>query len=130
MARRRETVVPGGVAEYIASCPSGVQPRLRRLEACIREVAPEATETVSYFGIPGYLIESYDYHGMFVWFSFKAPYLRLHVRPPVFEDHRSELPGLRTTKSIVSFKADQELPEGLIKRLVIASLEAMKASIQ
>jgi uncharacterized protein YdhG (YjbR/CyaY superfamily) len=128
MAKRPDTVEPGGVAEYIAGAPPAVQPRLRTLEACIQEMAPDATETVSYFGIPGYFFESYDYNGMFVWFSFTGADVRLHVRPPVLENHRSELAGLRASKSIVTFKADQELPKELIKRLVAASLAGMRAT--
>jgi uncharacterized protein YdhG (YjbR/CyaY superfamily) len=128
MAKRPDAVEPGGVAEYIADAPPAVQPRLRMLEACIQEMAPDATETVSYFGIPGYFFESYDYNGMFVWFSFKGTDVRLHVRPPVLENHRSELAELRATKSIVTFKADEELPKDLIQRLVAASLTAMRAT--
>jgi len=100
---------------------------LKKIRAAIRDVAPGSTETVSYFQIPGYSYEGYDHHGMFAWFSFKKPDVRLHLRPPVIEDHKRELAGYATTKAIVSFPAEKELPTALVKKLVKASLKTMKA---
>jgi len=76
--------------------------------------------------MPGYSFAGYDYDGMFVWFSFKKPFVRLHVRPPVIEDHREELAGYRTTKAIVSFPMGDPVPVNLVKKLVKASLKAMQ----
>lgn len=72
-----------GVDKYIANAPKGVQGKLRQIRATIREAAPGATERTDYFQLPGYSYEGYDYDGMFVWFSFKRPNIRLHLRPPV-----------------------------------------------
>ena len=120
------SIEPGGVDEYIAKCPKEVQGKLKKIRAAIREVAPGSTETVSYFQIPGYSYEGYDYHGMFVWFSFRKPDMRLHLRPPVIDEHKRELAGYATTKAIVGFPADKELPIALVKKLVKASLKTMK----
>jgi len=88
------------------------QPRLKDIRSAIRKAAPGSTETVSYFQMPGYSYqEGYDYHGMFAWFSFKAPYVRLHVRPPVLEDNIKHLADYNTTKAIISLPADST--EGL-----------------
>ena len=87
---------------------------------------PGATERMDYFQMPGYSYEGYDYDGMFVWFSFKKPCVRLHVRPPVIEDHKKELSGCATTKAIVSFPADSAISMALVKKLVKASLRVMK----
>ena len=75
-----------GVEKYIANTPKQVQDKLRKIRATIREAAPGATERTDYFQIPGYSYEGYDYDGMFGWFSFKMPYIRLHLRPPVIQD--------------------------------------------
>jgi uncharacterized protein YdhG (YjbR/CyaY superfamily) len=96
------------------------------MRSVIRAVAPDAVERIDYFHMPGYSYAGYDYDGMFVWFSFKEPYIRLHVRPPVIQNHTKELTGYRTTKSIVSFPADTKTPRALVKRLVIASLNVMR----
>ena len=63
---------------------------------------------------------------MFVWFSFKEPYIRLHLRPPVIQDYKKELAGYATTKGILSFPAGGEIPIALVKKLVKASLKVMK----
>ncbi len=63
---------------------------------------------------------------MFVWFSFKKPYIRLHVRPPVIQNHKKELRGYVTTKAIMSFPSDEKMSMSLVKKLVKASLRVMK----
>jgi len=119
-------LVPGGVDEYIANCPTETQSQLNGIRAAIREVAPDSIETVSYFQIPGYSYPGYDYNGMFAWFSYKKPNIRLHVRPPVIQNHAGDLEAYATTKSIVSFPSSKEIPVALVKLLVLASIEEMK----
>lgn len=114
------------VEEYIAQCPPEAQTKLKMIRQYIREVAPEATERTDYFGLPGYSYEGYDYDGMFAWFSFKKPYVRVHVRPPVIQEHDDDLSNYTKTKSIVNFAVDKDLPEDLIKQLVLASIKVMK----
>jgi len=115
-----------GVDEYIAKAPKQVQDRLREIRATIHKAAPGATERTDYFQMPGYSYEGYDYDGMFVWFSFKEPYIRLHLRPPVIQDHKEELAGCLTTKAIVSFPSHKRISPALVKKLVKASLKVMK----
>jgi uncharacterized protein YdhG (YjbR/CyaY superfamily) len=115
------------VDAYITSCPKEVQSKLRAIRAAIRLVAPDATETTSYFGIPGYSYPGYDYNGMFAWFSIKEPNVRLHLRPPTIEVHAKQLAAYSKTKGIVSFPADKTILSPLIKKLVRASLDVMKA---
>jgi uncharacterized protein YdhG (YjbR/CyaY superfamily) len=123
---KSDSVEPGGIDEYISKCPSDAQDKLKKMRAAIQEIAPGSIETTSYFDMPGYSYEGYDYNGMFVWFNFKKPYVRLHVRPPVIQDHKEELTAYLTTKAIVSFPVDKEVPIALVKKLVKASLKAMK----
>ena len=114
------------VDEYIASCPKEVQDNLAKMRAAIQAAAPGATERTDYFQMPGYSYPGFDYDGMFVWFSFKRPYIRLHVRPPVIHEHSKELADYLTTKAIVSFPMDARIPVTLVKKLVKASLKTMK----
>jgi uncharacterized protein YdhG (YjbR/CyaY superfamily) len=116
-----------GVADYIASCPKNVQQSLRAVRAAIQAAAPGATERTDYFDMPGYSYAGYDYDGMFAWFSFKSPFIRLHVRPPVLEDHQKDVAGYKTTKAIVSFPMDETISPRLIQKLVKASIKVMKA---
>ena len=114
------------VDEYIARCPKETQGDLAKVRAAIRAAAPGATERTDYFQMPGYSYPGFDYDGMFAWFSFKKPHIRLHVRPPVIQEHRNELAGYATTKALVSFPIGKPVPMTLVKRLVKASLKAMK----
>ncbi|HVT98073.1 MAG TPA: hypothetical protein VHE33_11245 [Acidobacteriaceae bacterium] len=63
---------------------------------------------------------------MFAWFSFKKPHIRLHVRPPVLQDHAKEVVPYPTTKAVVNFRMDNPIPVTLTKKLVKASVKAMK----
>ncbi len=114
------------VDEYIAACPKEAQDNLARMRAAILAAAPGATERTDYFQMPGYSFPGFDYDGMFVWFSFKKSYVRLHVRPPIIEQHGKELAGYLTTKAIVSFPMDAPIPVTLVKKLVKASLKTMR----
>lgn len=124
--KKSKQIEQGGVDEYIKNSPTHVQASLTKMRSVIEEVAVGAVETVSYFQIPGYSYEGYAYNGMFVWFSYKEPFVRLHVIPPVIEAHAKQLAQYVTTKSVVSFPIDKELPIALIKELVKASIKVMK----
>ncbi len=116
-----------GVDEYIARCPKEAQGDLAKIRAAIRAAAPGATERTDYFQMPGYSYPGIDYYdGMFAWFSFKKPHVRLHVPPSVIQKHRKELAGYATTKAIVNFPVGKPAPMMLVKKLVKASVKAMK----
>lgn len=122
MTKRKSSDVDG----YIARGPEEAQGGLAKIRAAIRAVAPGATERTDYFHIPGYSYPGFDYDGMFAWFSFKKPYIRLHVRPPVLQQHREVLADYSTTRAIVSFPMTKPVPLKLVKKLVKASLKAMQ----
>jgi len=115
-----------GVDEYIARCPKEARGGLAKIRAAVRAAAPGATERTDYFQWPGYSYPGFVYDGMFAWFSFKNPHIRLHVRPPVIQEHRKELADYPTTKAIVSFPIGKPVPVTLVKKLVKASIKAMK----
>ena len=123
MARRKNS----GVDEYIARCPKEARGDLAKVRAAIRAAVPGATERTDYFQMPGYSQPGVNYYdGMFAWFSFKKPHLRLHVPPSVIHAHRKDLAGYATTKAIVSFPNGKPVPTTLVKKLVRASVKAMK----
>lgn len=104
--------------QYIARAPEEARVLLKELRVTIQKVAPTATECTDYFQIPGYSYDQYDYYsGMFVWFSFKKPYVRLHILPSVIEKHKKELEEYQLTKSILGFKIDEKIPKLLVKKL-------------
>lgn len=116
------------VTAYIKSAHEETHSQLKELRTIIQKIAPTATERTDYFQMPGYSYDQYDYYnGMFVWFSFKKPYVRLHILPSVIEKYKKETQEYRLTKSIIGFKVGQKLPKLLIKKLVKESANAMKA---
>jgi len=116
------------VKEYIGSCPKQARSNLNAIRAEIKKAAPNAKERMDYFDMPGYSYDNgYDYDGMFVWFSYKIPFVRLHVRPPTLEEFAQDVAKYKTTKSVISFSEKDKLPLGLIKKLVKRSLSIMKA---
>src|SRR5260370_27282233 len=116
-----------GVDEYIARCPKEAQGDLAKVRAAIRAAAPGATERTDYFQMPRYSYPGIDYYdGMFAWFSFKKPHIRLHVPPLVIQEDTKELAGYATTKAIVSFPKCKSVTTTWVKKLVKASLKAMK----
>lgn len=123
---RADVIMPGGVEEYIERMPESARVRLREIRSAIQQAAPGSVETVSYFEMPGYSYAGYDYNGMFAWFSFKSPFVRLHVRPPVLENHKKSLGDRPTTKAVLSFPVAQTIPNPLVKKLVKASVAVMK----
>ena len=104
------------VDEYIAMAPEGVRGKLRELRKVIREVAPEAEESISY-GMPGY-----D-KGRVCWFGLSKHHVGLYLRPPVIEQHKRELAGYGTTKSAVHLPLDKKIPVALVKKLVKARMK-------
>jgi uncharacterized protein YdhG (YjbR/CyaY superfamily) len=109
------------VDAYIAAAPKDVQPKLREVRAAIREVAPDAAESISY-GIP-----YYDYKGRLAWFGLQKAHIGLYLRPPVIAEHKGELEGYETTKSAVHLPLDQRVPVRLIRNLVKARMKKNEA---
>jgi uncharacterized protein YdhG (YjbR/CyaY superfamily) len=126
-AKNSRVIKPGGVPEYIAGCPKSIQSSLKDMRATIRAVVPDAIETVSYFDMPGYSYEGYAYNGMFVWFSFKEPFVRIHVRPEAIVKYKKDVEKYSHSKAVISFDPTAPIPKALVKKLVKASLQSMKA---
>ncbi len=127
--KKSKVIKPGGVEKYISSFPKEIQVRLSEIRSVIQSVAPDAIETMSYFDMPGYSYTGFKYNGMFVWFSFKALFVRLHIRPKAIPQHKAELQGFTMTKAIVSFPVENKIPSMLVKKLVKASLKDMRSSV-
>jgi uncharacterized protein YdhG (YjbR/CyaY superfamily) len=108
---------PKDVDEYIARAPKEARDKLEEVRAAIREAAPTAVESISY-GIP-----FYDYKGRLAWFGLAKAHIGLYVRPPVVEEHKSELADYETTKSAVRFPLGKKIPVPLIKKLVKARMK-------
>lgn len=100
--------------EYISSAPAATRSKLREVRKAVLEAAPGAAESISY------RMPYYSYKGRLAWFGLHTTYIGLYLRPPVVEDHKSELKGYTTTKSAVHLRLDRKIPVTLVKKLVRA----------
>ncbi len=104
------------VDSYIAAAPEEARGKLREIRSAIRQVVPDARESISY-GMP-----CYSYGGPLAWFGLHSEHIGLYIRPPVVAEHRRELKGYVTTKSAVHLPLDRKIPVHLIKKLVKARM--------
>jgi uncharacterized protein YdhG (YjbR/CyaY superfamily) len=105
------------VDDYISAAPVEARGKLEEVRAAIREVAPTATESISY------KIPYYDYRGRLAWFGLQKRHIGLYLRPPIIEEHKKELAGYETTKSAVRLPLDEVVPVSLVKKLVRARMK-------
>ncbi len=91
------------------------------MRAAIREVAPDAAESISY------RMPYYSYKGRLAWFGLHESHIGLYLRPPVIEEHKVELAGYVTTKSAVHLPLDRKVPVSLTKKLVRARMKKNEA---
>jgi len=105
------------VDAYIQAAEGVARKKLQEVRSAIREVAPEARESISY-GMP-----YYDYRGRLVWFGLHTNHIGLYFRPPIVQEHRKELEDYVTTKSAIHLPLDRKIPVSLVKKLVRARMK-------
>lgn len=107
---------PATVEEYVASVPSAARPVFDRLRSLIQATIPEATEDVTYKMI-GYRTVPGKRARVFIsgWKDHVGMY-------PVPKDEvlENKLVPFRKGKGTLWFQLDEELPEDLIREVVLA----------
>lgn len=101
---------------YIAAAPKAAQPHLRQLRATMRELAPKATERISY-GIIGYF-----YPTRLFFIGGAKNHVALY---PAYD--AKGLEKYRYGASTLRFPLDEPLPIVKIKALVRAQVKARDA---
>jgi uncharacterized protein YdhG (YjbR/CyaY superfamily) len=116
------------VSEYIAAFPPDVRKKLQQLRKAIKQAAPKADELISY-NIPAFTLE-----GRLVYYAAFRNHLGFYPRASGIARFKKELAGYKGAKGSVQFALDEELPLGLIKRIVNfrvkENLEAAKSRKQ
>ncbi|MDA4112738.1 MAG: DUF1801 domain-containing protein [Thaumarchaeota archaeon] len=106
------------VDSYIAAAPRVAQPRLREVRDAIRDVAPDAVESISY-GMPFYSFRGeVGIEARLCYFGLHKDSIGFYMRPHVIEEHKEEAAEYKTTKSALRFSLDEPIPVSLIKNLV------------
>jgi uncharacterized protein YdhG (YjbR/CyaY superfamily) len=109
---------PKDVDAYIAAAPREAQPKLREIRAAIKEVAPDAVESISY-GMPYYSFKGESgFKSRLCYFALRKTSVAFYLRPPVIDEHADEVAEYRSTKSALKIPLNRPIPVALIKKLV------------
>jgi uncharacterized protein YdhG (YjbR/CyaY superfamily) len=100
------------IDEYIRSFPEHVQKKLAELRNVIKELAPEASEKISY-QMPTFFL-----NGNLVHFAGHSKHIGFYPTPSGIEAFQSELSKYKYAKGSVQFPMEEPLPVELIKKIV------------
>ena len=111
------------VDAYLAALPAAQRDQLQALRTRVAELAPTATETISY-DMPAFKVGT---HFLLSYAAWKRHCSVYPINDELLERYATELEGYGRTKGSLHFTAAQPLPAGLLDDLVrgrLASIEA------
>jgi uncharacterized protein YdhG (YjbR/CyaY superfamily) len=98
--------------EYIDTFPKDVQRILNELRQTIREIAPDAEETINYE------IPTFTLNGNLVHFAAFQNHIGFYPTSSGIQAFQEELSGYKSAKGSVQFPIHEPLPLPLIRRIV------------
>jgi uncharacterized protein YdhG (YjbR/CyaY superfamily) len=106
------------IDEYISAFPKEIAEKLEQIRQLIREVAPDAEETISYD------MPTFNLNGSYlIYFGGWKKHIALYpVSVQLAETLKEELSGYKGTKGSVHFPLDKPLPLDLIRKIVVLRL--------
>ena len=99
------------VTEYITAATPQAQEKLQEIRAILKNVAPDATETLKW-GSPVFE----EKRILFTYAAFKA-HLNFMPTPSALEPFKEELSPYKTGKGTIHFPYDKPLPDALIYKI-------------
>lgn len=108
---------PTTIAEYIKAAPRDGQPHLRTLHAILKNVAPDAEETIKW-GVPFFIEPRF-------LFAFSAHKAHCNFSPTAaaLESFREELKEHKTTNGMLQIPYKSPVPEDLVRRIALYRLQ-------
>jgi uncharacterized protein YdhG (YjbR/CyaY superfamily) len=100
------------IDEYIKNFEPRIQKTLNEFRSCIKTIAPEATEKISY-GIPTFYL-----NGNLVHFAAFKEHYGFFPSPSGIDAFEKELAPYRTGKGTLQFPLDKPIPWNIIKKVV------------
>lgn len=103
---------------YIAGAPEDLRPLLVRLRAQLARTLPDAEEVIAY-KMPGFRIGP----SIVVGYAAFSKQCGLYLAPSAIKSLADEIAaaGLKFTKTGVTFSPSHPIPDGLVKKLALAS---------
>lgn len=118
-----KTQKPQDIDGYILQFPADVQAILEQVRKTIRQVAPDAKETISY------QMPAFKQHGILVYFAAWKTHIGLY--PPISGDKALEEAVARYAgpKGNLQFPLDESIPYKLIARIVKLRMKQDSAKV-
>lgn len=104
---------PNNIDEYIQQYPKSIQEILTKIRQIVIELAPQATETISY-QIPTFKLGKRN----LVHFGAYKNFVSFYPTPSALIAFSKELAQYKTSKGAVRFQLDEPIPYDLIKKMV------------
>lgn len=109
---KSDTNIADSIDSYITQFPDDVQARLQKLRTTILNLAPGATEAMSY------QIPTFKLNGNLVHFAAFKKHIGFYPGAAGIAAFQDELAGYKSAKGSVQFPLDQALPLDLVKKIV------------
>lgn len=100
------------IKEYIAGFPTEVQVLLEQIRETIKEVVPDAEETISY-AIPAFRLNKKS----LVYFAAFKKHIGLYPAPTAAEEFKADFEPYKTSKGTVQFPLNRPIPLELIRKI-------------
>jgi uncharacterized protein YdhG (YjbR/CyaY superfamily) len=101
------------IENYILQFPENTQQILHKLRKLIKDMAPDAVESIAY-GMPAYKLNKKP----LVYFAAYPGHLGFYATPSGHAEFENELSKFKKGKGSVQFPLDQPIPFELIERMV------------
>lgn len=111
---------PATVAEYIDSAPEEAQKKLREIRAILKDVAPNATESLKW-GSPVFE----ENRILFAYSAFKT-HLNFMPTRRTLVPFKEELKKYTTGKDTIQFPYDKPLPKELVRKIAEFRAKAVR----
>lgn len=110
------------VDAYIDSFSGDVKKELTKLRSFIKNLVPEAYESMSY-GMPGYKLNGKP----LVYFAAWKDHISFYPTPNGMEAFEKDLEKYKTGKGTAQFPLDKPVPYDLIEKIVKFRIEEVKS---
>ena len=106
------------VDDYLAAVPEPARTALEDLRATIREVVPDATETISY-QVPTF---KYQDRPLVAYGANQSGCTFYVMSTDVFNAYKEQAKGYKSGKGSIRFEPDKPLPADLVQKIVKARI--------
>lgn len=108
-----ERKVPNSINEYISWFPDATQEKLNIIRKLVKEIVPEAEESISY-NIP-----AFKHNGIIIYFAGFKNHVSVYPAPRQNELFEEELKNYKGGKGTIQLPISKELPIELLKRIIL-----------